>query len=128
MNADERRSLDEITSVVIQASFQVSNTLGAGFLEKVYENALAIELKGLGFDVQQQARVQVMYRGQVVGDYIADLLVNGKVLVELKCCKAFDDIMAAQCMNYLRATGLRVCLLVNFGKSKVEVKRIVVAF
>jgi GxxExxY protein len=78
--------------------------------------------------VQQQARVQVKYRGEVVGDYVADLLVNGKVLVELKCCRAFDDIMAAQCMNYLRATGLRVCLLVNFGKSKVEVKRIVVAF
>jgi GxxExxY protein len=124
MNTHEHRCWDEVTGEIIRCCYRVSNELGTGFLEKVYENALAIELRACGFDVQQQARMRVHYRGQVVGEYVADLLVNGEVLVELKCCKAFDDVMMAQCMNYLRATGRRVCLLVNFGKPRVEVKRI----
>jgi GxxExxY protein len=102
--------------------------LGSGFLEKVYENALTHELRKAGLQVVQQFGTPVFYDGVVVGDYIADLLVEQFVLVELKAAKALDDIHMAQCMNYLKATGFHVCLLLNFGKPKVEVKRIVHGF
>ena len=126
MNTDERRlTLDQITDNIIRLAYLVSNTLGCGFLEKVYENALAMELREHGCDVQQQARISVYYRGQIVGEYIADLLINNQVVVELKCVKSFDDIMYAQCMNYLKATGITVCLMLNFAKPRVEVKRFV---
>jgi len=123
-NADERR-LNAVTEVIIAAVFQVANTLGVGFLEKVYENALKFELEDRGFGVLQQHPIPVFYAGRQVGDYVADLLVEGSVIIEVKAVKACDDVHRAQCINYLRATGLRVCLLVNFAKSKVEMKRIV---
>jgi GxxExxY protein len=119
------KDLNEITRHIIGCAHTVSNTLGCGFLEKVYENALAHELRKCGLRVQQQHAVDVWYDGVKVGDYTADLLVEGHVLVELKAVKTFDDIHAAQCHNYLRATGLHVCLLINFGAPRVEVKRIV---
>ena len=99
--------------------------MGAGFLEKVYENALAHELRKLGICVEQQAAIEVRYDNVIVGDYVADLVVERSVLVELKAVKALDDVHFAQCMNYLKATGLKVCLLINFGFPKVQVKRIV---
>ncbi|MGH9815890.1 MAG: GxxExxY protein [Candidatus Acidiferrales bacterium] len=126
MNADKRRlELDGISQRVIGCAYDVANTLGAGFLEKVYENALTHEIRKAGLQVKQQHCVQVKYDGVIVGDFAADLLVQDCVLVELKACKTFDDIHAAQCMNYLRATGLSVCLLINFGSPKVQIKRIV---
>ncbi len=126
MNADERRSsFDEITEQIIRLAYKVSNTLGCGFLEKVYENALAIELLEFGLEVQQQVRIAVHYKGQIVGEYIVDLLINNQIAIELKCVKNFDEIMYAQCMNYLKATGLTVCLLINFAKPRVELKRFV---
>jgi GxxExxY protein len=129
MNADKRRSeINRITQKIIQCAFQVSNILGAGFLEKVYENSLAHELRKAGVRVEQQAGINVSYDGQVVGEYVADLLVEQAVLVELKAVKELDEIHAAQCMNYLRATGLLICLLINFGKPKVEIRRIVNRF
>jgi len=124
MNADER-GLNEITERVIGCAFVVANTLGNGFLEKVYENALAHELRKSGLSVEQQKSIKVNYDGIVVGDYVADLLVQDMVLVELKAVKSLDDIHLAQCLNYLRATGLKVCLLANFGTPKVQIKRIV---
>ncbi len=124
MNTDERR-LNDVTQRVIEAAFKVSNTLGAGFLEKVYENALAVELRKGGIKTMQQAAVRVYYDGVVVGHYVADLIVSDEVLVELKATKSFDEIHTAQCLNYLRATGLKVCLLLNFGTTKVGIKRIV---
>lgn len=124
MHADERR-LNEITERIIQAAFKVANSLGVGFLEKVYENALAYELRTLGLVVSQQQPVLVKYEGIVVGDYFADLLVENEVIVELKAVKAFDEIHSAQCLNYLKASGLRVCLLFNFAASRVGIKRIV---
>jgi GxxExxY protein len=127
MNADERR-LDEITDKIIGCAFVVSNVLGTGFLEKIYENALAYELRNAGLVVAQQHAIAVRYKGVLVGEYIADLLVENEVVIEIKAVRAFDDIHAAQCMNYLKATGLRVCLLLNFGKPRVEVKRIVLGF
>jgi GxxExxY protein len=129
MNADERRlDLDGITERVIGCAYTVSNTLGCGFLEKVYENALAIELRKTGLRVEQQHGIQVTYDGQVVGDFLADLFVEDCVIVELKAGKTLDDAHYAQCLNYLRATGKQVCLLMNFGRPKLEVKRVVLNF
>ena len=113
-----------ITEKIIGCAYTVTNTLGSGFLEKVYENALAHEMRKAGLVVQQQVGVSVKYDGMVVGDYIIDLLVEGSVLVELKAVKAIDNVHFAQCMNYLKATGLEVCLLINFGMPRIEVKRI----
>jgi GxxExxY protein len=124
MDANSRR-LDEISNRVIGAALTVSNTLGVGFLEKVYENALAHELRKAGLAVEQQKVIQVEYDGVIVGDYVADILVEGDLLVELKAVKALDEIHMAQCMNYLKATGRRLCMLLNFGNTKLQIKRVV---
>ena len=126
MNADERRSLlDQVTEKIIGCVHHVSNTLGTGFLEKVYENALAVELRLNSLKVVQQQRVEISYRDVPVGDYVADLLVEDCIIVEVKAVKSLDDIHSAQCLNYLKATNLNVCLLVNFGVPKAMVKRVV---
>ena len=126
MDADKRRlDVDKVTERIIGCAYTVSNTLGAGFLERVYENALAHESRKAGLSVVQQHSIQVCYDGRVVGEYVADLLVEGCVIVEIKAVKSLDDVHVAQCLNYLKATGLHVCLLVNFGRSKVEIKRLV---
>ena len=117
--------IDTITETIIGCAFTVSNTLGAGFLEKVYENALAIEIQKAGLVVQQQYGIQVFYAGSVVGEYVADLLVENQVIVELKSAVGLDNIHMAQCMNYLKATGMKICLLINFGKPKIQIKRII---
>ena len=126
MPSDEyRENLDKITEAIIGCAYTIMSTLGSGFLEKVYENALVHELIKNGLTVLQQHSIKVHYDGIEVGDYVADLLVNNHVLIELKAIKAIDDIHRAQCMNYLKATGHSVCLLINFGSPKLEVKRIV---
>jgi len=129
MNADERRfdrsEMSQLTERVIKCAFAVSNTLGCGFLEKVYENALAHELRKAGIRVEQQHDIKVHCDGVVVGEYVADLMVEECLLVELKAVKELDDIHLAQCLNYLRATKLRLCLLMNFAKPKLEVRRVV---
>jgi GxxExxY protein len=126
MNADQRRlELDQITKKVIGCVYRVSNTLGGGFLEKVYENALVIELRHTGLHLNQQHPVRVFYNDFPVGDFSVDLLVESCVIVELKAVKALDEVHSAQCINYLRAAGLNICLLVNFGKPRVQIKRIV---
>lgn len=129
MNTDKHR-LDEnaVTEKIIGCAYTVSNNLGAGFLEKVYENALAIELKKLGLICQQQTPIKVLYDGTIVGEYASDLLVESKIIVELKATKAIDDSHMAQCMNYLEATNLRLGLIINFGKPKVEIKRVILGF
>ena len=103
----------------------MSNTLGCGFLEKVYENALAFEIRKQGLSAEQQVGIPVHYFGVVVGEYVGDILVEESVLIELKAVKAFDEVHIAQCLNYLKTTGLRVCLLLNFGNPRLEVKRLV---
>ena len=129
MDADERRSRsDAVTEAVIGAAYDVANTLGTGFLEKVYENALAHELRKRRHGVEQQKKLEVLYDGVVVGDYVADLVVEQLVIVELKAVKQLDNNHQAQCLNYLKATGLSVALLINFGAPRVEVKRIVHQF
>jgi GxxExxY protein len=124
MNADERR-LRELTERIIGCVYEVSNRLGCGFLEKVYENALLVELTRAGLKARQQEPIDIFYRDILVGQYFADLLVEDAVIIELKIVKGFDDVHTAQCLNYLKATGIKVCLLVNFAKPKVEIKRIV---
>jgi GxxExxY protein len=129
MNADARREqLDLITEKVIGCCYTVASSLGTGFLEKVYENALGHEIRKSGLTASQQHPVRVIYDGVIVGDNVADILVNNQVIVELKAVKALDNIHRAQCLNYLKATGYSVCLLVNFGNPTLEVKRIVLDF
>jgi GxxExxY protein len=126
MDADrEKKDMKQLTEKVIQCAFTVSNTLGCGFLEKVYENALVHELRKEGLQVQQQHGITVYYDGVAVGEYTADLLVEAVLLLELKAVKDLDDIHLAQCLNYLKATNLRLCLLMNFAKSKIEIRRVV---
>jgi GxxExxY protein len=126
MNTDERRlELNQITEKVIGCAYSVSNGLGSGFLEKVYENALAHEIRKAGLHVAQSEPLTVRYDGVVVGEYEADLFVEGCVIVELKAVQGLDDVHLAQCLNYLKATGLQICLLINFGKPKLEIRRVV---
>jgi GxxExxY protein len=129
MNADERRlETNNLCEKIIGCAFQVANSLGCGFLEKIYENALCIELNQANLKVEQQKLIQVKYKNVIVGDYFADILVNNLVLIELKAQNNLDDTYHAQCINYLKASNLNVCLLINFGKPRVETKRIVLDF
>jgi GxxExxY protein len=115
---------EEITEKILHACFEVSNELGVGFLELVYQNALIIALNQLGLRTQSQVPISVSFRGQVVGQFYADLLVEGKVLVELKAMTALRSEHQAQVLNYLYASPIDVGLLVNFGRPKLEYKRL----
>lgn len=105
-------------------AFRVHAVLGCGFLEKVYENALLHELRKTGLKAEQQRPIQVHYDGSLVGTFFADLLVEGRVIVELKAVKAIEDIHLAQTLNYLKAAALKTALLLNFGTRSLEVKRL----
>ena len=125
---EDDNSKDEINSItekIIGCAYKTTNELGCGFLEKVYENALAYEIRKLDLKVEQQKQIKVFYDKFEVGFYETDLLVEDVVLVELKTVKNLDDVHKAQCLNYLKATGLKICLLINFGNPRVEVKRLV---
>jgi GxxExxY protein len=115
----------EITEKIIGAAFEVHSVLGYGFLEKVYENALLAELCKRGVKAETQKTIKVKYRDVIVGDYVADLVVEDKVIVELKSEEAYNKMHEAQLLNYLKATGRKVGLLINFGKSKCEFRRLV---
>ena len=117
----EKELVYEITGCV----FAVYKELGHGFLEKVYENGLIIELEEKGLTVERQKQLKVAYKGHVIGEYIADLIVNGKVLIELKAQNSLLKIHEAQILNYLKATGIKVGLLVNFSYPKASVKRFI---
>jgi len=126
MYADKRSMPPaSLTEKIIGCAYEVGNVLGCGFLEKVYENALAHELKRAGFEMLQQHPMTVYYDEVVVGEYIADLVVDERVLIELKALKALDSVHVAQCINYLKATGFPLCLLLNYGRPRVEIKRLV---
>jgi GxxExxY protein len=121
----DERPLNEITECIIGCAFRVRKVLGYGFLEKVCQNALILELRDQGLHVLKEHPLKVLYRNTIVGDYVADLVVEGRVLVELKAANGLDSAHVAQCLNYLKATGLTVCLLINFGPRGVQVKRLV---
>lgn len=114
----------DITGLIIKAYYNVYNSLGFGFLEKVYENALIIEIKKLGLKCLQQQPIEVLYQNQIVGIYYADILVNEKVIVELKAVEKLCEAHEAQLVNYLRASEIEVGLLLNFGKAPQYKKRV----
>jgi len=114
----------EMTDKIISAFYKVYNTLGYGFLEKVYENALAFELKQEGLKVFQQKNIKVYYQKQAVGDYFADIIVNESVIMEIKAAEGLREEHKAQLINYLKATDKEIGLLLNFGK-KAEFKRVI---
>lgn len=115
--------LDRVTERIIGCGIRVSNTLGVGFLEKVYENALFVEMRRQGLHVVQQAQIAVFYEGVEVGRYSADFIVEQRVIVELKVARLIDTAHEAQLLNYLRATGLGAGLLLNFGTPRMGVRR-----
>lgn len=116
--------LNRLSERVIGAAFEVANVLGTGFLEKVYEGALCRELQMQGLAVARQQALDVMYKGAAVGRYVADLVVADRLLVELKCCETLGPPHLAQCLNYLRATEMRLGLLLNFQHPRIQVKRV----
>jgi len=123
MNAD-RLKYKEITDIILKSFYEVYNELGDGFLESVYGNALYIVLTGYGLCVERQKNISVFFRGNMIGDFKADLIINKKVIVELKAVRALDPAHEAQLINYLKATNIEVGLLLNFGR-KSEFKRFV---
>ena len=116
--------LNKVTERIIACAFEVSNVLGIGFVEKIYENALAHEMKKNGLRVAQQYPIKVIYDEIMVGEFFADILVENLVLVELKAVIELNDDHMAQALNYLRATELSACLLINFGKSRIQIRRL----
>lgn len=123
-----RPELNALSKRIIGCAWTVANQLGAGFLEKVYENALAHELRKAGLAVSQQHSLTVTYDGIAVGEYFADLIVEDAILLELRIAHALHDAHRAQCLNYLRTTGLHLCLLMNFGAPRLEIRRVVMDF
>lgn len=122
---EEQIGLNALSEKIIGCVFKVSSGLGVGFLEKVYQNALAYELRKLGMNVLVEHPINVLYDRVVVGEYIADLLVENSIILELKVVGQFDDIHFVQCLNYLKGTGLKLGLLINFGLPKAVIKRLV---
>lgn len=122
MISDDNYKYTDVTQKIIKAFYQVYNTLGYGFLEKVYENAIIIELKSMGINVEKQKPIKVYYKEQQVGEYYADLIIEDVVIVELKATESLCEEHEFQLINYLKATDIEVGLLLNFGKSP-EIKR-----
>ena len=115
----------DITYAINGAVFEVNRVLGPGLLEKVYENAVLIELRSRGLKAEAQVPIKVLYKDDVVGEYKADILVEEKVIIELKTVESLEKIHEAQLLNYLRATGLNIGMLVNFRHPKAQIKRLV---
>ena len=118
--------INELTYQIRGAVFEVNQILGSGFLEKVYEKALIIELLVRGLRAESQVPIEVIYKGEVVGEYFADIVVEGQVIIELKALEQLQKIHEAQLLNYLKATGYKIGLLINFTHPKAEIKRFVV--
>ena len=115
----------ELTGRIIHCCMDVHNELGCGFLEKVYQEALEIVLKEEGINYEREKRLPIQFRGTILQcDYIADFVIDNKVIVELKAVSALDSLFEAQVINYLRATGLQVALLINFGQKELQIKRL----
>ena len=117
--------INELTYQINGAIFEVNSVLGVGFLEKVYERALLIELRNRGLEVESQFPIKVTYKGVEVGDYYADIVVEGQVVLEIKAVDCLQKVHEAQLLNYLKATGFKIGLLVNFTHPKAEIKRFV---
>lgn len=119
------RAIEDVTYKIRGAVFEVNRVLGAGFLEKVYENALLVELRRQGLKAESQVPLKVYYKGEVVGEYYVDIVVEDRVLLELKAVEQLQKVHEAQMLNYLKATGMKLGLLVNFKHPKAEIRRFV---
>lgn len=124
MESKEKWLYCEVSEVIIGSCFEVMKELGAGFLENVYKNALLIAIQQKGLNVVAEQSFEVVFRGKNIGKYIADLIVENSIVVELKCCKSLLSDHQAQVINYLKVSGLPVGLLINFGNQKLEYKRL----
>jgi len=116
---------EDLTARILRCAFKVQNTLGCGFLEKAYENAMMVELQREGLSAVQQVPLRVHYEGVLVGQYIADIIVEGAVLIEIKATEEDPPLYKAQVLNHLKATGLTVGLLLNFGRTRLVYHRLV---
>ena len=126
MNTNQKKILhQELAYEIVGLAMQVHTKLGNGFLEKVYENALMVLLNKVGIEAVQQAPMTVMFEGETVGTYFADILVDGKVIIELKTVSEISDIHKAQALNYLKATGLNLAMIFNFANARMEYQRVV---
>ena len=122
---DNKYLYQELTGRIIHCCMDVHNELGCGFLEKVYQEALEIVLKEEGINYEREKHLPIQFRGTTLQcDYIADFVIDNKVIVELKAVSALDSLFEAQVINYLRATGLQVALLINFGQKELQIKRL----
>ena len=119
----EKITIDKITETIIASAFKVSNALGIGFEEKVYENALSHQISQDGLAVVQQHPINIEYDGVLVGEFYADLIVEERVMIELKAVSELTPEQLAQALNHLRASSLEACLLINFGKSRIQINR-----
>jgi len=128
MSPSPSYDLNDLAEQVIGAAHEVANVVGPGFLEKVYERALVQELHLRCINVASQVPCPVLYKGHCVGDYLVDLLIEGQLVVELKCADHLANEHLAQVLNYLKASGTRLALLINFQNQKVQVKRIINGF
>ena len=117
--------LNELTEKIIGCAYEVSNTLGSGFPESVYEKALQYQTIKTGLQSERQFQMKVLFDGILVGEFFADLLIEEKVLVEIKAVRTLDELHTAHAMNYLKASGMPICLLINFGRPKMEIRRFV---
>lgn len=120
---DKQHRLNLISEKVIGCAFKISNALGIGFLEKVYQNALAIELANQGLAAEKEKAITIYYDGAIVGEYFADILVEQQIIIETKAVHSLNEIHQAQLLNYLKATQLPLGLLINFATPKVQIKR-----
>ena len=126
MTTNEEKILyKDLSYKIVGLAMEVHSKLGYGFLEKVYENAMMVLFRREGIDTKQQAPITVYFDGEVVGDYYADILVEDKIILELKAIEKITDVHRAQTLNYLKATGLRLAILINFGRQRLEHERFV---
>jgi GxxExxY protein len=128
MHTNGHECLDQLIETVIGSAYEVGNVLGCGFLEKVYERALLGELACRGLGVRARVPFPVLYKGRTVGDYIPDPVVENQLIVELQCVEQFSNEHMARCINYLKASGIRIALLINFQHPKVKWKRIIYGY
>ena len=126
MNAEKKLIYRDLTGEIIESAYTVHNTLGCGLLEKIYENSLFMELELRGKKVSSQKEFRLLYRGTKVGIYYADLVIEDKVIVEVKAVENIDDVHRAQLLNYLRISGLRVGLIMNFAKPRLRYERFII--
>ena len=126
MNTDEQKILyEDLSYKIIGLAMEVHSKLGYGFLEKVYENALMLLLRRKGIEAKQQTPIKVNFEGEVGGEYFADILVEDKIILELKVLNEITDVHIAQALNYLKATGLRLAIILDFKKTRLEYERLI---